>query len=57
MSTKQEDHLKFLFEYNDEFAALPTYAVIVAMNASAGLFTGAIPGLSVDVTKVSHIYM
>ncbi len=28
MSTKEEDHLKFLFELDEGFCALPTFAVL-----------------------------
>ncbi|XP_071953344.1 peroxisomal multifunctional enzyme type 2-like [Antedon mediterranea] len=55
VSTSQTDHLKFLFELNDEFCVLPSYGVIPAQIASMGLFGSSIPGLEdIDVTKILH---
>uniref|UniRef100_A0ABM5FT04 Peroxisomal multifunctional enzyme type 2 n=1 Tax=Pogona vitticeps TaxID=103695 RepID=A0ABM5FT04_9SAUR len=55
MSTKDPDHLKFLFEGNEEFCCLPTFGVIPAQSSmlgSGGL--GSIPGFNIDFTKVLH---
>ncbi|XP_071487807.1 peroxisomal multifunctional enzyme type 2-like [Diadema antillarum] len=53
VSTRQPDHLKFLFELNEEFCVLPTYGVIPAFPAMGGLTS--VPGLeSIDVTKILH---
>uniref|UniRef100_A0A803SP04 Hydroxysteroid 17-beta dehydrogenase 4 n=1 Tax=Anolis carolinensis TaxID=28377 RepID=A0A803SP04_ANOCA len=53
MSTKDPDHLKFLFEGSEEFCCLPTFAVIAAQaSMSAGMAD--IPGLAIDFTKVLH---
>ena len=54
VSTKQEDHLKFLYEHHEDFSVLPTYSVILASMASRGMFTGQIPGLGIDITKILH---
>ncbi|XP_042304608.1 peroxisomal multifunctional enzyme type 2 isoform X2 [Sceloporus undulatus] len=54
MSTKDPDHLKFLFEGNEEFCCLPSFGVIPAQ---ASMFEGGltnIPGLSFDFTKMLH---
>eukprot|EP00058_Branchiostoma_floridae_P005318 XP_002590806.1 hypothetical protein BRAFLDRAFT_125738 [Branchiostoma floridae] len=53
MSTQDPDHLKFLFELNEDFCTLPTYGVISAFNSSGTAFRGN-PGLNIDFTKVLH---
>ncbi|XP_078070734.1 peroxisomal multifunctional enzyme type 2 isoform X2 [Mustelus asterias] len=53
MTTKDPDHLKFLFEGNEEFSCLPTFGVIPAQDAMNGGFAS-IPGLNIDFTKVLH---
>ncbi len=57
VSTAQPDHLKFLFEMNEDFCVLPSYAVIPSMMALRGLFGGQVPGLSVDPTKVPVVLL
>ncbi|NXJ10324.1 DHB4 enzyme, partial [Odontophorus gujanensis] len=54
MSTKDPDHLKFLFEGSDEFCCLPTFGVIPAQTS---MFEGipSVPGLNMDLTKRSSI--
>ena len=52
VSTKNDNHLKFLFEMNEEFSLLPTYAVIPAMGVSMGMGMGGIPGLEINPTMV-----
>ena len=55
MSTSQPDHLKFLFEMNAEFCALPSFGVIPAFNGSS-VFDGSVPGLSgINRARVSHL--
>lgn len=51
MSTKDPDHLKFLFEGSEEFCCLPTFGVIPAQTS---MFDGvpSIPGLDMDLAKV-----
>ena len=51
-TTKDEDYLKFLFEGSPDFSVVPSFAVIPAQAASFGMFTGGIPGLNIDPTKV-----
>ncbi|XP_030423714.1 peroxisomal multifunctional enzyme type 2 isoform X1 [Gopherus evgoodei] len=54
MSTKDPDHLKFVFEGSEEFCCLPTFGVIPAQ---ASLWDGglsSVPGLNMDFTKVLH---
>ncbi|XP_041042300.1 peroxisomal multifunctional enzyme type 2 [Carcharodon carcharias] len=53
MTTKDPDHLKFLFEGNEEFSCLPTFGVIPAQDAMNGALAS-IPGLNIDFTKVLH---
>ncbi|RXN28617.1 peroxisomal multifunctional enzyme type 2 [Labeo rohita] len=52
MSTKEPDHLKFLFEGHEDFSCLPTFGVIPAQSAMMGL--GSIPGLNLDFTRLLH---
>ncbi|KAJ7335672.1 hypothetical protein JRQ81_013613 [Phrynocephalus forsythii] len=55
MSTKDPDHLKFLFEGSEEFCCLPTFGVIPAQSAMMGSNgLGSIPGFNIDFTKVLH---
>ncbi|GCC24539.1 peroxisomal multifunctional enzyme type 2 [Chiloscyllium punctatum] len=53
MTTKDPDHLKFLFERNEEFSCLPTFGVIPAQGFMNGALAS-IPGLNIDFTKVLH---
>ncbi|KAM6475423.1 peroxisomal multifunctional enzyme type 2 [Liasis olivaceus] len=54
MSTKDPDHLKFLFEGSEEFCCLPTFAVIPAQSSMFEGGISSIPGLSIDVTRILH---
>ncbi|NWT03326.1 DHB4 enzyme, partial [Mionectes macconnelli] len=51
MSTKDPDHLKFLFEGSEEFCCLPSFGVIPAQSS---MFDGvpSLPGLNIDLAKV-----
>uniref|UniRef100_A0A8B9PAX4 Hydroxysteroid 17-beta dehydrogenase 4 n=1 Tax=Apteryx owenii TaxID=8824 RepID=A0A8B9PAX4_APTOW len=53
MSTKDPDHLKFLFEGSEEFCCLPSFGVIPAQTS---IFGGvpSLPGLDIDFTKMLH---
>nr|XP_039261996.1 peroxisomal multifunctional enzyme type 2-like [Styela clava] len=51
-STTQEDHLKFLFEMNDDFCVLPTFAVVPAFTSMVGITN--VPGLSINPAKILH---
>jgi len=53
VSTQHDDHLKFLYEGNAEFAVLPTYAVIPAMSAVLpSLLSGNVKGFQFDPALV-----
>ncbi|XP_055025065.2 peroxisomal multifunctional enzyme type 2 [Misgurnus anguillicaudatus] len=52
MSTKEPDHLKFLFEGHENFSCLPTFGVIPAQGSMMGL--GSVPGLDIDFTRLLH---
>lgn len=55
VSTQHDDHLKFLYEGNAEFAVLPTYAVIPAMAACiVSMLSGNIGGFHFDPALVLH---
>uniref|UniRef100_A0A8C5U590 Hydroxysteroid 17-beta dehydrogenase 4 n=1 Tax=Malurus cyaneus samueli TaxID=2593467 RepID=A0A8C5U590_9PASS len=53
MSTKDPDHLKFLFEGSEEFCCLPSFGVIPAQTS---MFDGvpSLPGLNIDLAKMLH---
>ncbi|KAL4227624.1 hypothetical protein ACF0H5_013065 [Mactra antiquata] len=53
-TTKDEDYLKFLFEGSEDFSVVPSFAVLPAQASSTGLFTGGIPGMNIDITKILH---
>ncbi|KAM4809559.1 peroxisomal multifunctional enzyme type 2 [Rhinophrynus dorsalis] len=54
MSTRDPDHLKFLYEGSEDFCCLPTFGVILseASFMSGGL--SSVPGLNIDFTRVLH---
>lgn len=52
MSTKDPDHLKFLFEGSEDFCVLPSYGVIPAFQALGGLTQA--EGIDIDPTKILH---
>ncbi|NXL39539.1 DHB4 enzyme, partial [Glaucidium brasilianum] len=51
MSSKDPDHLKFLFEGSEEFCCLPSFGVIPAQTSMFG-GVPSLPGLNMDITKV-----
>lgn len=55
MSTREPDHLKFLYEGHQDFSCLPTFGVIPALSAMTGL--GSVPDLNIDFTRVSAIHL
>ncbi|XP_077200489.1 peroxisomal multifunctional enzyme type 2 isoform X2 [Paroedura picta] len=54
MSTKDPDHLKFLFEGSEGFCCLPTFGVIPAQASMLDGGLSSVPGLNIDFTKVLH---
>ncbi|XP_044302177.1 peroxisomal multifunctional enzyme type 2 [Varanus komodoensis] len=54
MSTKDPDHLKFLFEGSEEFCCLPTFAVIPAQSFMMDGSLAGIPGLNIEFNKILH---
>ncbi|XP_060926924.1 peroxisomal multifunctional enzyme type 2 [Limanda limanda] len=52
MSTKDPDHLRFLYEGDPDFSCLPTFGVIPSQSSMMGL--ASIPGLDIDFTQVLH---
>ncbi|RUS86122.1 hypothetical protein EGW08_006142 [Elysia chlorotica] len=53
VSTRQPDHLKFLFELADDFSVIPSFGVIPAFGCLLES-TGKIPGIKIDPTKILH---
>lgn len=52
VSTTEEGGLKFLYENDEDFSALPTFAVIPAQMSMGDVFTGGELGLDIDLSKV-----
>uniref|UniRef100_A0A672Z4X4 Peroxisomal multifunctional enzyme type 2 n=1 Tax=Sphaeramia orbicularis TaxID=375764 RepID=A0A672Z4X4_9TELE len=54
MSTKDSDHLRFLYEGHPDFSCLPTFGVIPSQAAMMDGGLGSVPGLNIDFTQVLH---
>uniref|UniRef100_A0A674N504 Hydroxysteroid (17-beta) dehydrogenase 4 n=1 Tax=Takifugu rubripes TaxID=31033 RepID=A0A674N504_TAKRU len=54
MSTKDPDHLRFLYEGHPDFSCLPTFGVIPSQAAMMDGGLASIPGLNIDFTQVLH---
>ncbi|KAI4894297.1 hypothetical protein NFI96_016095 [Prochilodus magdalenae] len=54
MSSKEPDHLKFLYEGHEDFSCLPTFGVIPAQASMMDGGLGSVPGLSFDFTRLLH---
>uniref|UniRef100_A0A3B4YSW8 Hydroxysteroid (17-beta) dehydrogenase 4 n=1 Tax=Seriola lalandi dorsalis TaxID=1841481 RepID=A0A3B4YSW8_SERLL len=54
MSTKDPDHLRFLYEGHPDFSCLPTFGVIPSQAAMMDGGLSSIPGLNIDFTQVLH---
>ncbi|XP_077376877.1 peroxisomal multifunctional enzyme type 2 [Festucalex cinctus] len=54
MSTKDPDHLRFLYEGHADFGCLPTFGVIPAQAAMMDGGLSSLPGLNIDFTQVLH---
>ncbi|XP_059360366.1 peroxisomal multifunctional enzyme type 2 isoform X1 [Carassius carassius] len=52
MSTREPEHLRFLYEGHQDFSVLPTFGVIPAQSAMMGL--SSVPGLNIDFTQLLH---
>uniref|UniRef100_A0A8D0DAK6 Hydroxysteroid (17-beta) dehydrogenase 4 n=1 Tax=Sander lucioperca TaxID=283035 RepID=A0A8D0DAK6_SANLU len=52
MSTKDPDHLRFLYEGHEDFSCLPTFGVITSQAAMMDGGLSSIPGLNIDFTQV-----
>ncbi|XP_076814204.1 peroxisomal multifunctional enzyme type 2-like [Clavelina lepadiformis] len=51
-STKQQEHLKFLFERSQDFCVIPSFGVIPAFRLNEHMASA--PGLKIDYTRVLH---
>ena len=52
-STADQNGLDLLYEGSDNFGALTSFGVIPAMGGLTGLVSGKVPGLNIDLSKVS----
>uniref|UniRef100_A0A672Z484 Peroxisomal multifunctional enzyme type 2 n=1 Tax=Sphaeramia orbicularis TaxID=375764 RepID=A0A672Z484_9TELE len=55
MSTKDSDHLRFLYEGHPDFSCLPTFGVIPSQAAMMDGGLGSVPGLNIDFTQVCNL--
>lgn len=54
MSTRESNHLKFIYEGHEEFSCLPTFGVIPAQASMLDGGLSSIPGLNFDPTRLLH---
>uniref|UniRef100_A0A8C5H2L7 Hydroxysteroid (17-beta) dehydrogenase 4 n=1 Tax=Gouania willdenowi TaxID=441366 RepID=A0A8C5H2L7_GOUWI len=54
MSTKDPDHLRFLYEGDQDFSCLPTFGVIPSQSVLMDGGLSSVPGLNIDLTQVLH---
>uniref|UniRef100_A0A672IV54 Hydroxysteroid (17-beta) dehydrogenase 4 n=1 Tax=Salarias fasciatus TaxID=181472 RepID=A0A672IV54_SALFA len=54
MSTKDPDHLRFLYENHPDFGCLPTFGVIASQAVLMEGGLSSVPGLGIDFTQVLH---
>uniref|UniRef100_A0A8C4RW04 Peroxisomal multifunctional enzyme type 2 n=1 Tax=Erpetoichthys calabaricus TaxID=27687 RepID=A0A8C4RW04_ERPCA len=54
MSTKEPDHLKFLYERHEEFSCFPTFGVIPSQASMMNGGLSDIPGLQIDMSRLLH---
>nr|XP_020449525.1 peroxisomal multifunctional enzyme type 2 [Monopterus albus] len=54
MSTRDPDHLRFLYEGHPDFSCLPTFGVIPSQAAMLEGGLNSVPGLNMDLTRVLH---
>ena len=52
-STKTKHGLELLYEGSENFAALTSFGVVPAFGGLTGLVSGKVPGLDIDLSKVS----
>jgi (3R)-3-hydroxyacyl-CoA dehydrogenase / 3a,7a,12a-trihydroxy-5b-cholest-24-enoyl-CoA hydratase / enoyl-CoA hydratase 2 len=53
-SLRQPNALRFLYENHDEFAVLPTFAVIPAQSISMNMISSGQFGFNIDLLRVNH---
>uniref|UniRef100_A0A3B3TGD7 Hydroxysteroid (17-beta) dehydrogenase 4 n=1 Tax=Paramormyrops kingsleyae TaxID=1676925 RepID=A0A3B3TGD7_9TELE len=54
MSTKEPDHLRFLYEGHEDFCCLPTFGVIPSQASMMEGGLSSIPDLNIDLTQLLH---
>ena len=54
-STRDRDGgLRLIYEGDENFAPLPTFAVVPSFGGLAGVLSGKVPGLNIDLAKILH---
>ena len=53
----QSNGVDLLYEGSENFGALTSFGVIPAMGGLSGLITGKVPGLHIDLSKVSIFHI
>lgn len=51
-STDDPHGLKYLYEGNPDFSAIPSFGVMPGFGSFVGLINGDVPGLDIDLSKV-----
>uniref|UniRef100_A0A8C7ZQJ1 Peroxisomal multifunctional enzyme type 2 n=1 Tax=Oryzias sinensis TaxID=183150 RepID=A0A8C7ZQJ1_9TELE len=57
MSTKDPDHLRFLYEGHPDFSCLPTFGVIPSQSSIMDGGLSSVPGLNIDFTRVRQPFL
>ena len=57
VSTQDEDGLQLLYEGHSEFAPLSSFGTIPGFGGLTQLITGAVPGVSIELSKVTYEFI
>ena len=57
VSTQDEDGLQLLYEGHSEFAPLSSFGTIPGFGGLTQLITGAVPGVNIELSKVTYEFI